>query len=432
MKIKALLVVLLVIVNLSCVSVISEGDFSYKGKQIGKTLNVVNLYTKKGFFGKENFTYYDVFATEFDNVLNNNYDITSKTVVSNNYKFDSFDVNKELEQFDADTIIEITQTHTVIDEANNEVSATFLVRIYDVLEDKIMWQCEIMDDYPSGQDAKFMVDKLSKIIIDYQTTDGFNFFKSKDPTLSIITESTEYNDDTKPEMIYVKAGSFYRGISKVTLTKDFYISKFEVTQKLYSKVMGKNPSRYKGDQKPVDSVSWYDSINFCNKLSLMNGKTPVYDVRGENVSIVPGSNGYRLPTDTEWEYAAIGGNEMARHIYSGSDNLSDVAWSKRNSAKTHDVGTKNPNELGIYDMSGNVWEWCYDWYGSFDNIPTTDPVQNNPGRYRIARGGSWYTSDLKFFKVDYRSSFKPKTNWDNNGFRVVINSEPEENTSSEI
>ncbi len=185
----------------------------------------------------------------------------------------------------------------------------------------------------------------------------------------------------------------------------FYISDHEVTQFEYQTIIGKNPSYFKGDNKPVECVSWYDAIEFCNKLSLNEGLIPCYtidkshkDPNNKNsidnkkwtVIWNKSANGYRLPTEIEWEYAAKGGNKSKGWSFSGSNYINDVGWYNNNSEnKTWDVKEKIANELGIYDMSGNVWEWCWDWY---DSVPSN--VEKNysgaiSGWYRVYRGGSW-------------------------------------------
>ena len=184
------------------------------------------------------------------------------------------------------------------------------------------------------------------------------------------------------DMVRVEAGTFTMGATaemknpwddekpthRVTLTNDYYIGKYEVTQTLWQAVMGNNPSEFKGDNLPVEKVSWKDCQDFISKLNRITGKT------------------FRLPTEAEWEYAARGGNKSRGYQYSGSNNLSDVAWYMDNSGdKTHAVGTKQPNELGIYDMSGNVWEWCQDWYGKYSSSSQVNPTGANSGSYRVKR-----------------------------------------------
>ena len=171
----------------------------------------------------------------------------------------------------------------------------------------------------------------------------------------------------------------------------FYIQKTEVTQEQYLAVMGKNPSHYKGDRKPVDELDWCAAVEYCNYLNIMLGLTPCYSVKGitdpaywghykdDEVECDFTANGWRLPTEKEWEYAAREGKNKSEYKYSGSNNIDEVAWYEGNTTRgAHDVATKKPNALGLYDMSGNVWEWCWEKYS------TTD---------RVYRGGSWFNRD---------------------------------------
>ena len=175
-------------------------------------------------------------------------------------------------------------------------------------------------------------------------------------------------DGISIEMVRVEAGTFMMGESKeikiansdgkpahlVTLTRDYYIGKYEVTQALWKAVMGSNPSKFKSEKRPVETVSWDDCQDFIIKLNQMTGRT------------------FRLPTEAEWEYAARGGKQSKDYLYSGSNNPSDVAWYSEK--YTHPVGNKLPNELGIYDMSGNVWEWVQDNYSKYNKLPTINPL----------------------------------------------------------
>ena len=158
---------------------------------------------------------------------------------------------------------------------------------------------------------------------------------------------------------------------EVTLSS-YYIGETEVTQELWEAVMGDNPSYFKKDDRPVEMVSWNDCQEFIGKLNRLTGKH------------------FRLPTEAEWEYAARGGNRSKEYKYSGSNNLEEVAWYEGNSEDhTRSVGTKQPNELGLYDMSGNVWEWCADWYGGYSSEVQTNPTGPRSGSGRVNRGGSW-------------------------------------------
>lgn len=234
------------------------------------------------------------------------------------------------------------------------------------------------------------------------------------------------------EMVFVEAGTFIMGCDRkksecgndelpsheVTLSS-FFISKFEVTQKLWQSVMGNNPSNVKGDNLPVVLISWNDAIEFCNKLSAGEGLEPAYKIDGSRVSCDIRSNGYRLPTEAEWEYVAKGGGKGNNFLFGGDNSIDAVAWYKLNSGGTiHQVGVKKANELGIYDLSGNVWEWCWDFYGSYKAASQVDPKGPNAHINRVARGGSWNRDD-KFCRTTNRYGFSPDDRGKDLGFRVV-------------
>jgi len=203
--------------------------------------------------------------------------------------------------------------------------------------------------------------------------------------------------------VRVEGGTFQMGsnndndygkpVHTVTVSS-FSISKYEVTQKEWQEIMGTNPSFFKGDNLPVECVSWYDAIEYCNKRSLKEGLTPAYRGSGDNITCDCNANGYRLPTEAEWEFAAKGGGkDYLTTQYSGSNSVDAVAWYYDNSeGRTHPVGTKVANSLGIYDMSGNVFEWCWDWMEIYSSSFQTDPRGSASGINRVFRGGSWNIS----------------------------------------
>jgi formylglycine-generating enzyme required for sulfatase activity len=203
----------------------------------------------------------------------------------------------------------------------------------------------------------------------------------------------------------------------------FYISKYEVTQAEYEAVMWNNPSQFKGPKLPVENVTWFDAIEYCNARSEDEGLTPVY----ETITIGKkrwtlwdqSANGYRLPTEAEWEYAAKGGASSKGYAYSGSNTAGDVGWHSGNSGnRTHDVGTREANELGLYDMSGNAWEWCWDIYGEYSSGPQTDPTGAVSGSARVVRGGVWHSGAL-YMRSATRGSLDPSPWLNGLGFRLV-------------
>lgn len=217
-------------------------------------------------------------------------------------------------------------------------------------------------------------------------------------------------------MVYVSSGTFTMGgtseqgsdayddekpTHSVTLNS-YYICKYEVTQALWRAVMGCNSSKFKGDNLPVENVSWNDCQTFIKRLNSYTGRN------------------FRLPTEAEWEFAARGGNYSRHYKYSGSNYIDDVAWYGDNSGdRTHPVGTKQANELGLYDMSGNVWEWCSDWYGSYSSYSQTDPIGPNNGSNRMDRGGCW-GNFAKRCRPAYRSYGTPGYRDHGRGLRLVL------------
>jgi formylglycine-generating enzyme required for sulfatase activity len=199
-------------------------------------------------------------------------------------------------------------------------------------------------------------------------------------------------------------------IHPVTIRKGYWIGKYEVTQKEYQSLVGSNPSTFKGVNRPVEQVSWDDAVSFCKKL------TEQERVAGR----LPSDYEYRLPTEAEWEYAARGGNVSKGYKYSGSDNPDKSAWHySASGGTTHEVGTKSPNELGIYDMSGNVWEFCSDWYGEYSGYTLIDPTGTMSGSYRVLRGGGW-DGNANNCRVAARSYNLPADKGSIIGFRVAL------------
>jgi len=235
-----------------------------------------------------------------------------------------------------------------------------------------------------------------------------------EPIVNTRSPST-YTDASAGTFVLVQGGSFNMGctseqqgcdsdekpVHRVTLGS-YYIGQYEVTQAQWRAVMGNNPSNFKGcDQCPVEQVSWNDVQDFIRRLNERTGQN------------------YRLPTEAEWEFAARGGNNSQGYQYAGSGNIGDVGWYGSNSgSKTHPVGQKRANELGLYDMSGNVYEWCQDWKGDYSASAQTNPRGPSTGAYRVLRGGSW-GDDPQGCRVAGRSGGVPGYRGDNLGFRLA-------------
>lgn len=271
-------------------------------------------------------------------------------------------------------------------------------------------------------------------------------------TATLVSVS-QASQETLDSFVFVEGGTFQNPKSNfhgkdVTLSS-FYIGKHEVTQREWVDVMGSNPSGFNGDDLPVEMVTWYDCIEYCNKRSIKEGLAPYYNIdknakdaaNGNDlddikwtVTINPEANGYRLPTEAEWEYAAGGGQLSKGYAYSGSEEIDKVAWYWRNSgddylpggwnwpliesnnAKTQPVGGKEPNELGIYDMSGNVREWCWDWHGDLET-EGADPKGSQRGSARTWKGGGWLGGDF-VCEPSFRAGFEANSMGYDQGFRV--------------
>ncbi|MCD8741346.1 formylglycine-generating enzyme family protein [Mucilaginibacter roseus] len=188
----------------------------------------------------------------------------------------------------------------------------------------------------------------------------------------------------------------------------FLLSKFQVTQEFYRHVTGESPSAFDGPTHPVETVSWYDAVVFCNKLSGIEGLVKCYEINNRDfqVQFDSNANGYRLPTEAEWEYACKAGTNLIRY-----GELDQIGWYKTNAnATTHPVGSKEPNAWGLYDMLGNVWEWCNDIYD-----------EQVYGSYRIFRGGGWFDEERGCIATNRRRSHPSSFKIDDLGFRIARN-----------
>ena len=242
-------------------------------------------------------------------------------------------------------------------------------------------------------------------------------------------------------LVRVEGGTFQMGsnngdsdekpVHTVTV-QSFSIGKYPVTQKEWFEIMGTTVRQQRdvankswllygeGDNYPMYYVSWFEAVEYCNRRSVKEGLKPAYSGTGDNITCDWSANGYRLPTEAEWEYAAKDGSrDPMAYEYAGSNSVDSVAWYKSNSGnKTQPVGRKAPNSLGLYDMSGNVWEWCWDWYGDYSVEAQTDPTGASSGSGRVNRGGSWFSSAQGVRSAD-RSSDTPAGRASNLGFRVA-------------
>ena len=279
------------------------------------------------------------------------------------------------------------------------IGLVILAGSYFLIKDKIWFQN--------------LFSKVGEETIEVQIVDSTTSATTTEIIEQEVHQEKNTNYFNEPEMIFVQGGTFIMGCTsdqgnecrdiekpahQVTISS-FNISKYLVTQSEWIAIMDYNPSvSNRGDNYPVESVSWDEVQEYINRLNSATGKR------------------YRLPTEAEWEYAARGGNKSKGYRYSGSNYLNDVAWYKENSNNgTRQIATKKPNELGIYDMSGNVWEWCNDWYGSYSSSNKKDPAGASTGTHRIHRGGGYGSADT-YCRVAYRGGLSPGII----GFRLVL------------
>lgn len=281
--------------------------------------------------------------------------------------------------------------------------------------------------------------------------EGFHFdveWAGETQTITIIKE-----DNTKPEqieddnMLLISGGTFNMGSdpseaervsdeNEHTVSVDsFYLAKTELTQKEYQEIMGSNPSENVGENLPVENITWYDAIRFCNALSEKYGLDPVYTIDGQTVSWDKSANGYRLPTEAEWEYACRANTQtpfsFGDYVYDedancynayGYNNDASGSWVNGYLGKTVDVDSYNANHFGLYNMHGNVAEWVWDWYGEYDTNAAENPTGPESGSYKVARGGGW--NDFpKHIRSAYRSAYPADVPLYSIGMRVARNAD---------
>ena len=445
-----------------------DGEFTTKVTEIiqGTTGNIT-FYAKWVREGDYTITYVNVDGATNENPASYNVEtetITLKDPAKAGYTFAGW---YRTEGFTGDAVIKIVQGTT----GNITLYAKWELVSYTITYVNV-------DGATNENPADYNV-KTGTITLKAPTKDKYDFkgwYKTEDFTGEAVTEITQgttgnitlyakWIEIIVPETLKVEGGSCTLNGKEVTLSS-FWISPYEVTQEEFVSVMTgnqngieANPSYFKGDtnppaegevqeRRPVENVRWYEAIVYCNLLSMKAGLTPCYTIKNstdpadwgtspkttgakdyddwESVTCNFNANGYRLPTEAEWEYAARGGqtgisDSTWDNIYSGSDTIDDVAWYTGNSgSKTHEVGKKQSNSLGLYDMSGNVFEWCWDWYGISSGYPsgTEDPAGPVTGSYRVFRGGGRYDGASNC-TVSLRTTSSPFVRYSYGGFRLV-------------
>ncbi len=261
---------------------------------------------------------------------------------------------------------------------------------------------------------------------------------SDDDTGTNPPDNNEPENKVGIEMVRIEPGTYTRGDDVdtyaqpkhlVTITKAFWIGKYELLGSEYNKVMGEGADYYESERHPLDSVNWYDAVEFCNKLSEYEGLTPVYTIDGEDVSWDQNADGYRLPTEAEWELACRAGTstslyngEMPRIDFSPHTHplLDEIAWYGERTGVAYQVGLKKPNQFGLYDMIGNLAEWCWDWAASYSSSAKVDPMGPENGRRKIAKGGS-YAAEPNIARCGTRYEVSPAGTGLGATFRVARN-----------
>lgn len=274
---------------------------------------------------------------------------------------------------------------------------------------------------PQGQGLVFIPDSLV-VNVNGQNVSAQNFLV--------------YNPQPADTLITLPGGSFIMGSDNDNIeerpthavtVRMIAMGKYEVTQKQWREVMGNNPSEFIGDDLPVEKVSWPDAIAYCNARSLSEGLQPAYVINGNSTTCNFNANGYRLPTEAEWEYACRAGTTTDYYSGNRSNNsgcysepvLDAIGWYCNNSGgRTHPVGQKQPNAFGFFDMTGNVFEWCWDWNGDYPAGPQNNPTGPTSGSLRICRGGSWFFVPQQS-RSTFRLAYLPSSKFSGVGFRVV-------------
>jgi len=264
-------------------------------------------------------------------------------------------------------------------------------------------------------------------------------------TFTLTAAIVAAQSNAPADFILIRGGTFTMGSPTTELERgndelqhrvtvsDFCLAKSEVTQREYRTLMGNNPSNSQGDNLPVENVTWFDAIRYCNALSTREGLTPAYTINADNVTWNRNANGYRLPTEAEWEFACrartttpfntgnnINDNQANFYNNYGYNNDASGRITGGYRQRTLAVNSFSPNQFDLYDMHGNVWEWCWDWYGAYDTAAQTNPTGAQTGTLRINRGGGW--NDFpKHIRSAYRAATPPNNTSFNIGFRLARN-----------